>query len=294
MSITEPRFPGFWLWLVLCIAPAALHAGPRVTDDAGRTVELSEPAGRIVSLAPSMTELLFSIGAGQQIVGVMAHSDFPADARQLPVVGQHDGLDLERILALEPDLVIAWQSGNPRGALRRLESLGYPVYIAEPASLDAIARQLTVLGSLVGRERTGQREADAFRQELADLRSTYSSRASVDVFYQVWNEPLITVGGRELIHDMITTCGGDNIFSDLPVGPKVSVESVLQRRPEVIIGSGSGPERPAWLDDWLRWDRLPAVRNGWIHHVDPDIVQRHSLRALQGTRTLCSLIDRAR
>jgi iron complex transport system substrate-binding protein len=265
-----------------------------VTDDAGQTVVLEQAAQRIVSLAPSMTELLFSLGAGDRIVGVMAHSDFPAQAAGIPVVGQHDGLDLEQILSLRPDLVVAWQTGNPRGALLRIQSLGIPVYIAEPQTLDDIAVQLEKLAALAGISGTGDELAAELRKNLDKLRTRYSGKESVDVFYQVWDTPLVTVGGNELINDVISLCGGRNIFRDLPVGPKVSVEAVIQRRPEVIVGSGVDDIRPEWLDYWQRWPRLPATEEDHVYHINPDIMQRHSLRALQGTRRLCELIDTAR
>ncbi|MEX1197738.1 MAG: cobalamin-binding protein [Pseudohongiellaceae bacterium] len=264
------------------------------TDDREETVVLDAPAARIISLAPSMTELLFSLGAGERIVGVMAHSDYPPEAAEIPVVGQHNGLDLERILSLRPDLVIAWQSGNPQGALERLEAMGIPVFVTEPESLEDIARQVDNLAALTGLEDTGSALAGDFRNDLSTLRERHAGAEPVRVFYQVWNNPLITAGGGELIDDMISLCGGHNVFGDLPVGPKVSVESVLQRRPDVIVGSGVDGERPAWLDEWQQWKRLPAVQSDHVYHIEPDIIQRHSLRALDGAGRLCELINRAR
>lgn len=264
------------------------------TDDRGKTIELDAPAGRIISLAPSMTELLFSLGAGERIVGVMAHSDFPPEAAEVPVVGQHNGLDMERILSLQPDLVIAWQTGNPQSALRRMESLGIPVYVAEPESLEDIALQVESLAALTGLDDSGRQIAGEFRERLSALRARYTEAEPVRVFYQVWNSPLITAGGGELIDDMISLCGGRNVFGDLSVGPKVSVEAVLQRQPEVIVGSGADGKRPRWLDEWQRWEQLPAIQAGHVYHIEPDIIQRHSLRALQGAARLCTLIDRAR
>lgn len=283
--------------LLLLTASCLAHrsvAQTVATDDRGETIALDAPAGRIISLAPSMTELLFSLGAGERIVGVMAHSDFPPEAAAIPVVGQHNGLDLERILSLQPDLVIAWQTGNPQGALLRLESMGVPVYVAEPESLEDIARQVENLAVLTGLDEAGRQIASDFRGRLAALRARYAGAEPVRVFYQVWNSPLITAGGGELIDDMISLCSGRNVFGDLPVGPKVSVEAVLQREPEIIVGSGADGERPPWLDEWQRWERLPAVQSGHVYHIEPDIIQRHSLRALQGTGRLCGLIDRAR
>ncbi len=296
-SIIESRHRSGMAGLIFSVLAAfspPSFAESTVTDDRGARITLETPAGRIISLAPSMTELLFSIGAGERIVGVMAHSNYPPEATDIPVVGQYNGLDMERIVALRPDLVIAWQSGNPDAALRRLESMGIPVYVAEPESLDDIAHQLENLATLTGLEEQGKRVAADFRERLASLAQSHADMKPVRVFYQVWNSPLITAGGGELIDDIIDLCGGHNVFGDLPVGPKVSVEAVLQRQPEVIVGSGVDGERPSWLDEWQQWTRLPAIQRGHVYHIEPDIIQRHSLRALQGAERLCTLIDRSR
>lgn len=280
----------------LLLQTAALTAAAqiRVTDDNGETVTLAQPAQRIISLAPSMTELLFSLGAGERIVGVMDFSDYPEQARLLPVVGRFDMLDMERIIALQPDLVVAWRSGNPRASVQRLKDLGINVYVAEPESLFSIADHLTRLGVLTAQQEEAQVLREHFEQSLASLQADYAQRTPVSVFYQVWHSPIISVGGAELINDMITLCGGRNIFAELPVGPKVNLEDVLQRNPQVIIASGSSPEAPSWLNDWLNWPRLQAVQNQHLYSIAPDIVQRHSMRALQGAAMMCEHIDRAR
>lgn len=265
-----------------------------VVDDNGDTVRLSAPAQRIISLAPSMTELLFSLGAGDQVKGVVAFSDHPPAAQKLPVVAQHDRLDLESILALQPDLVVAWRSGNPRAALQQLRNLGITVYVAEPVVMDDIAIQLERLGELTGQTEAGRQLAADFRAQLHEITSDTSPTAeSVRVFYQVWHQPVISVGGAELINDMIRSCGGVNIFADLPPGPTVDVESVLLRNPEVIIASGVGRDRPEWLDRWRRWSDLPATAGDHLYHIPPDLVQRHSLRSLQGLRQMCQYIQQA-
>lgn len=284
------------LFVLFCSLSPALQGAEllAVIDDNGQRITLDRPAQRIISLAPSMTELLFSLGAGSQLVGVMAFSDFPDAARELPVIGHHDRLDMEGILALQPDLIIAWRSGNPRSSIARLRELGFPVYVAEPESLDSIADHLERLGELSGHGRQGKELAEDFRHRLTQLASKYSKREPVSVFYQVWHEPMISVGGPELINDIIMLCGGNNIFAELPVGPKVSEEAVINRRPEVIIASGSDAARPDWLDHWQRWTQLPATANGHLYSIHPDLVQRHSLRVLQGARQACNFIHQAR
>ncbi len=265
-----------------------------VTDDNQRSVSLTQPAQRIVSLAPSLTELLYAAGAGAKVVGVSEYSDFPPEAKALPVVGRYDLLDMETIVALAPDLIVAWRSGNPRSAVQSLIDLGFNVYVAEPTTIASIADHIARFATLAGTEAVGLAAAQGFREALARLDSTYRHREPVRVFYQVWNEPLISVGGNELINDIIRLCGGSNIFDDLGLAPKVSEEAVLLRDPAVIIASGMDASRPAWLDEWLRWPQLQAVANGHLYFVPPDLVQRHSLRVLSGTEQTCQHIEAAR
>lgn len=282
--------------LLLCSTLlSAAQAQIEVRDDRGELVRLEGPAERIISLAPSLTEMVFAVGAGDRLVGAIEYSDYPPPALAVPRVGRYDMLDMERILALAPDLVIAWQSGNPRATVTRLQAMGLTVYVAEPRDLSAVADQLEAIARLTGRSAEARDLVEDFRLELATLRGTYSDAAPVATFYQVWNEPLISVGGNELIHDIIGLCGGRNVFGDLPgVAPKVSLEAVIERAPEAIIGSGADAARPDWLDDWRRWSTLPAVAADNLFFIPPDLVQRHSPRALEGARQMCSQLERAR
>lgn len=278
------------------LAPVAVN-GQAVTavDDEGTTVQLAQPASRVISLAPSLTELLYAAGAGEKLVGVVEYSDFPPPASELPIVGRYDLLDMERILELRPDLIVAWQSGNPRAAVSRLRELGLTVYIAEPKELDSIPSHIERLAALTGTTIEANSAATAFRAQLAQLSTTYASKPSVSVFYQVWDLPLITAGGNELINDIISLCGGENIFADINlVAPKVSVEAVLARNPQAIIASGMDIERPEWLDDWKRWPGLTAVAEDNLFFVPPELLQRHTPRALQGAQMMCEQIETAR
>lgn len=284
------------LTIMACLlsSGAVLAQNLSVVDDTGYTVTLEKPAQRIISLAPSMTELLFSLGAGDRIVGVMDYSDYPPAALDLPIVGRYDMLDMEQIIALQPDLVVAWLTGNPRNAIQRLKELGIAVYTAEPDSLLSISEHLLRLGQLSGQNQQANELSQQLLTQLDTVENQYSNAAAVRVFYQVWHSPIISVGGDELINDMIKRCGGHNIFVELPVGPKVNLEDILVRDPQVIIASGSDRESPAWLNDWLQWPELSAVREQHLYAIEPDLVQRHSLRALQGMDSLCEFIDRAR
>nr|MCS5579405.1 cobalamin-binding protein [Gammaproteobacteria bacterium] len=248
-----------------------------------------------VSLAPSLTELIYSAGAGENLVGVVEYSDFPAAAKALPIVGRFDLLDIERILELEPDLVVAWQTGNPRSSVNQLRQLGLTVYVAEPKSLAAIPSHIERLAVLAGKELNDLKVIYDFRQKLETLDSKYRHQSPVTIFYQVWDRPLITAGGNELINDIIRLCGGRNVFANIRrVAPKVSREAVLKRNPEVIIASGMDIERPEWLDDWLRWPSLKAVANKNLFFVPPDLLQRHTPRALLGAAQICDQLDQAR
>ncbi len=285
----------FAVGLALSLAGTAGRAAVAVQDDEGTLVQLDRPAQRIISLAPSLTELLFAAGAGDSLVGVVEYSDYPAAAASLPIVGRHDLLDMERILTLAPDLIVAWQTGNPRASVNRLRQLGIAVYVAEPKRLESIASQLQRLAVLAGSDATAAPVIADFQARLARLRAEFSDKMAVSVFYQVWDSPLISAGGNELINDIIRLCGGRNIFADIAlVAPKVSIEAVLQRDPEAIVASGMDIERPEWLDDWKRWPSLRAVAADKLFFVPPELLQRHTPRALDGAAQMCAHIDSAR
>jgi len=281
--------------IVLSALTVQAYSVVEVYDDEGTQITLAIPAQRIVSLAPSLTELIYSAGAGENLVGVVEHSDFPAAAKALPIVGRFDLLDIERILELDPDLVVAWQTGNPRSSVNQLRQLGLTVYVAEPKSLAAIPSHIERLAVLAGKELNDLKVIYDFRQKLETLDGKYRHQSPVTIFYQVWDRPLITAGGNELINDIIRLCGGRNVFANIRrVAPKVSREAVLKRNPEVIIASGMDIERPEWLDDWLRWPSLKAVANKNLFFVPPDLLQRHTPRALLGAAQICDQLDQVR
>ena len=281
--------------IVFSINTLEANSEVEVRDDEGTLITLKTPAQRIVSLAPSLTELIYAAGAFEKLVGVAEYSDFPPAAKELPIVGRFDILDIERIVQLNPDLVVAWQSGNPRTSVNRLRKLGLPVYIAEPKSLASIPFHIERLALLAGTKLRAEESINGFRQKLKALHNQFSHQSPVTTFYQVWDVPLITAGGNELIDDIIRLCGGRNVFANIMrVAPKVSREAVLERNPEVIIASGMDIERPEWLDDWLRWPSINAVANNNLFFVPPELVQRHTPRALLGAAQICSQLDQAR
>jgi iron complex transport system substrate-binding protein len=280
---------------MLLLAATTAHAGPSVVDDSGTRVALAQPAGRIVSLAPHATELLFAVGAGERIVATVSYSDHPEAAKSLPRVGSYDNVNVEAVLAHDPDLVVAWKSGNPADQIERLQALDLPVYVNEPRSLEGIAASLRRLAVLAGVPDQGRAAAEDFRARLANLRAAHAGAEPVRVFYQVWNDPLMTVNGDHVITDVIRGCGGRNVFAGLgPIAPRVGVESVLERQPTAIVASGMDASRPEWLDMWREWPELRAVARDWLFHVPPDLIQRHTPRILDGMERLCEQLDRVR
>ena len=283
--------------LSLLCALAALPARAEivVTDVSGATIKLAAPAKRIVSLAPHITELLYAAGAGDRVVGNVEYGDYPAAAKALPKVGGYSRLDLEAIVALRPDLVMGWESGNAPAAVSRLRSMGLTVHLAQSNRIEDIAGELERIGKLAGTETTANAAAAAFRRRHAGLAARYGQRPPVAVFYQIWKQPLMTVNAKQIISDAIRLCGGRNVFAQLPImAPTVSVEAVIAANPEVIVASGMSDARPEWLDDWKRWSTLAAVAGDNLYFVPPDLIQRHTPRILDGAEKLCEHLETAR
>lgn len=266
-----------------------------VSDDSGHAVTLPRPAQRIISLAPHLTELLFAVGAGGQVVGVVQYSDYPAEANKLPRIGSYQQFDLETVIRLRPDLIVAWQSGNNPGQIEQLKKLGFPVYISEPRRIADVASSMERLGALAGGGAPAARALRDFRQRHARLQARYAGRPPVRTFYEVWNRPLMTVSSAHLIGDVMKLCRAENVFAALPVlTPTISEEAVLAADPAVIIASGMDQARPEWLDDWRRWPQLRAVKAGHLYFIPPDLLQRHSPRILDGAEQFCAQVERAR
>lgn len=283
------------LALLLSVAmPARAETG--VTDDTGRRVQLPAPARRIVAVAPHAAELLYAAGAGAALVGVVQYADFPPAVRTLPSVGSYTGFDLEALLALKPDLVIGWDSGNPPAQLARIEALGIPVFRTEAHVADDIATDLEKLGELAGTAPVAMQAAAAFRERLARLRHDHAGRRPVRVFYQVWARPLVTLNGDHPVSRVLSDCGGVNVFAALPaLAPQIDEEAVLAADPEAIIGGGMDGERPEWLEDWRRrWPQLAAVRSGHLYAVPPDWLHRSGPRLLDGMERVCAQLDAVR
>lgn len=256
-------------------------------------VDASKPI-RIVALAPHLVEILYAVGAGDTLVGAVEHSDYPEQALLVPRIGGYTSINIEAVLRLQPDWVLAWESGNGSKVIRKLKSLGVKVYVSEPGKLESIATLLRDIGELSRGNNTKQAVSD-YEKKYKNLKSRYSERTPVSVFYQVWNKPLQTLSDKSIVGDVIKLCGGRNIFAnELAIAPKTNVESILSADPQTIVASGMGEERPQWLDQWLDWPQLQAVKNEHLFFVPPDLIQRHSPRLLEGAEILCQQLQQVR
>ena len=259
-------------------------------DDTGNSITLTHPAQRIISLAPHVTELIYAVGAGAQLVGADSASDFPASAKNLPRIGDSSRVSFERVVALKPDLVIGWASGNRSADIYKLRQMGIPVLLTDAHRLTDVARLLRLIGNVTEHSGAGETSARAFEAGLAKLRVRYESTPTKRVFYQVWDKPLMTIGGDHWINDAIRLCGGRNIFADLnAASPIVSLEAVVARMPEMIISGSDAPDMRAM---WSRFSRLPAVQRRAIHQINADTLHRPTPRLLGGVGVLCDQIGR--
>ena len=282
--------------LALLIISSALLAAPVSTqDDLGNTVTLPAPATRIVTLSPSVVEVTYAAGAGEKIVATVEYSDYPVPAQKIPRVGGHSKINLEAVVAARPDLVIAWESGNSPGAIEKIRQLGIPVYMSQPHKMTDIPGEIERIGILTGTEVLAKKSAADFRKRYQALAAKYRNRSPVRVFYQVWQNPLITIGGQQIMSDAITLCRGENIFADLkPLAPRVSFEAVIAANPEAIITSGMADQNPELLDAWKKWPNLTATRRNNFFFIQSDLMNRSGPRILDGTERLCDALQTAR
>ena len=266
-----------------------------VVDDNGDKLKLADVAQRIISLSPNTTEILFHIGAGEKIVGADEYSNYPKQANDILRVNNHAAANYELILSLKPDVVIAWQSGNGEKIISRIRELGIPVFVVETGNLQDIPYLYRRLGQLSGYEKQSNIQAEKFSSRLNQLRKTYSSREEIRLFYQIWNEPLMTLNGDHMVTDIIELCGGVNIFSDAAaLVPYVNIESVLAADPQVIITGGKNKSDLLDSGFWDKWPSLSAVKNQHLYAIPSDLLQRHSDRMLEGTGLMCEYIDLVR
>jgi iron complex transport system substrate-binding protein len=260
-------------------------------DDRGRELTLEKPATRIISLAPNLTELLYEAGAGDRLVGVVAYSDYPVAAQRVQRIGEAARLDTEQILSLKPDLVVAWKTGNNREDYERLERLGLKVYAVELDTITRIPDTIEDLGRLADTQEAAQASAAAFRGRFDTLKRHYAGREQVSVFYQIWEQPLMTINGVHFISDVMRQCGGENVFAKLTLlAPTVDLEAVIAADPQVILINASA----GTPDYWRRWPAVTAARLGNLFTIHDDLISRPTSRLLDGMEQLCGILDTAR
>jgi iron complex transport system substrate-binding protein len=281
--------------LIVLAAMALTQAQAAITvkDDDGNAVTLQKPAQRVISLAPHVTELLFAAGGGNHVVGVVAYSDFPEEAKKIPQIGSNREVDLERIMALKPDLIVVWRHGSSERQIEMVRKLGVPLFHSEPQKLDDIPESVARLGQLMGTEKVAGPAAAELRQQLGSLRGRYSNRPAVRAFYQVWDKPLYTLNGKHIVSDALRLCGGENIFATLPVtAPVVSVEGVLQENPEAIFATAE--KNYGGVSMWKPYGTLLAVRNDNLFTIDGNLLNRSGPRMIAGAAMLCEKLEQAR
>ena len=282
--------------LVLACA-LALDAGAAITvvDDDGKPVTLQQPARRVIAMAPHVTEMLYAAGGGPRIVAAVEYSDYPEPAKALPRVGNNRQIDMERVAALKPDLIVVWLHGSSERQIEQIRALGIPLFHSEPKKLDDIATSLQRLGKLMGTTQVADAAAADVRQQLAMLGAKYAGRAPVRMFYQVWDKPLYTLNGGHIVSDAVRLCGGQNIFAGMKVtAPVVGVEAVLQEDPEAIFSTSERSAAEGGIGIWRQFPNMTAVRRANLFRVDGDLLNRAGPRMLAGAAVLCEKLELAR
>jgi iron complex transport system substrate-binding protein len=279
----------------LSAEPQTQAASRPVTDDLSRTVRVGRPPLRIVSLTPGATEMLFAAGAGTQLIATVQYSSEPPAARAVPRIGDVAAIDMERLVALRPQVVIAWPAGGNPAQRAKIEALGIPLYQQQVARLSDLPGSLRRLGVLAGTETVAEPAARALEARLAALERTYGAAAGQrpTVLLQVWNRPIYTVGGRHLMSDALELCGARNVFADLPEpGPLIDTEAVIVRNPDIILAAAPPGEGAAWVADWQRFPSLAAVRNHRVLAFENQALSRLGPSVLDATEELCRTLAR--
>lgn len=285
-------------WLVAALAVLAIggaEAGPLVlSDDAGQRVTLPHAPGRIVSLAPGATEMLFAAGAGDRMVATVNFSDEPAAARGVPRIGDVTAVDMERLVALHPDLVVAWPGGGNPAQLARIAQLGIPIYRQQVNRLADLPVSLRRLGALGANASVAEKAADALQAELARIQREYGGAGNGNhptVLLEVWNRPVYTVGGTHLMSDALALCGARNVFGDLrELGPVIDTEAVIARNPDIIVAAAPPGEGASWLEEWRRFGSLAAVHNGRLIAFEDRRLSRLGPSVVPATEALCKAL----
>lgn len=247
---------------------------------------------RIVALAPHIVEMLFDIGAGDSIVGTVSYADYPKAALKIPRIGGYHGIQIEKILALKPDVVIVWPSGNKASDIEQMKKMGLNIVYSQPNKIEDVANGLRALGQLTGHEIQAEVVASNYRQRLTKLRQYYANIKPMKVFYQLWPEPMRTINKQTLINQLIEVCQGKNVFADNPTPyPHIGIENVIVAQPEIIILPDEKSNKKQPVIDWRKWPEIPAAKHNRFIRVNADLMHRFSTRMLDGIEDMCEKID---
>ena len=302
-----PRSKRAWR-VTVAVGMAAIAATAQATtfvetDDAGHAMTFERPATRVVTLAPSLTELVFAAGGGDAVIAVDSNSDYPGATHAIPRIGDAARLDIERIVALKPDLVVVWRHGNTNRELDQLEAAGLRLFRIEPQRLDDVAQAIERLGRVLGKQAVAGPAAESLRDSIVALRRRHAKDAVVRVFYQVWSNPLMTINRRQIVNEVIELCGGRNVFAGLaPLVPQVATESVLAADPEAILtadehGGATLVRRDvhaAAFAVWRRYPTLAATKGRWLYTLNGDAISRQGPRIAAGAAAMCEALDEVR
>ena len=288
----------YWtITLLATVLALPAHAAITVRDDDGTPVTVAKPAQRILALAPHITELVFAAGGGEKIVGVISYSDYPEAAKKIARVGDSRQYDMERIIAMKPDLIVVWMHGGAERQIAMLRQLKVPIYHSDPKKLADIPNNMERLGQLMGTENVAAPAAAQLRARLASLTAQYAQRPLVRLFYQVWDKPLYTISGASIISDSMRVCGGQNVFAAMKVvAPVVTAEGVLQENPEAIFATSekSDADSEGGLAMWRAFPSLGAMRNNNLFRLNGDLLNRAGPRMVDGAAAMCEKLELAR
>jgi iron complex transport system substrate-binding protein len=272
-------------------APVREASTLTIHDDLGHPVTLSHLPRRIASLAPGITEMLFAAGLGDRLIATVDYSDEPAAAKRVPRIGDVTAVDMERLVALHPDLVVVWPGGGNPAQIDKIGRLGIPVYRQQVNRLADLPGSLRRLGLLAPDHSVADRSARALEEELARLTRRYGAGEHPNVLLEVWSRPLYTVGGKHLMSDALTVCGARNIFGDLrELGPVIDTEAVVARNPDVIVAAAPPGEAAGWLAEWRRFPGLKAVRTGRLIPFEDQRLSRLGPSVIPATEALCKAL----
>ncbi len=253
------------------------------------------PAKRIIALSPHSVEMLYAIGAGDRIIATVEFADYPEAALDIPRIGSYAGIQIESVLQLQPDLIIAWKDGNKTDDLEKLESLGMNMYYSHPKDIDAISHELINLGKLTGLTENAKKASDELASKYLQIKTRYKNKQKIRLFYQLWHEPLRSVGPNNWVQSLIEDCNGGNIFEDTDTAyPVVSLENILRKDPQVIIVPHHSGSDTVKNQIWKNWKNITAVKHQKIFTINGDLLHRFGPRAIDGLELLCDAIDSAR